>query len=113
MQPAIPGRGLVTTPTREIPAVLVVSDDAAVRARTRAAIADQARYVFECCLEDVATMTRSVYVHTVVFVVDREEPILIARLHEALAQSRIPTRIILATSPERAPQLLATAAGAD
>lgn len=86
---------------REIPAVLVVSDDPAVRARAREAIADQARYVFACRLEDVPALMRSVYIHTVVFVGERKEPVQVARLRETLASSRIPARrLILASSPE-------------
>jgi hypothetical protein len=95
------------SPTQVIPVVLVVSDDPAVRGRTRTAIANQARYIFECSVEDVPTLMRSVYVHTVVFIGERSEPVQIARVREALASSRPPARLLLVTSPDRVPAALA------
>lgn len=91
----------------ELPAVLVVSDDPVARARARAAIADRARYIFECGLDDVPSMMRSVYVHTVIVLGD-DKPLQLARLREVLAGSQVPARrLILATSPDTVPGALA------
>jgi len=84
---------MLMTAREEPKCVLIAADDPAIRAFTRNSLIAESRYLFDCKVEDIAAVVRSVKIDVVVVIGERTAA-LVESLRSALAGARIPSRRI-------------------